>query len=103
MCIRDSIYIVCGPYFLCGVMDVMTGVLRGVGYSLLPMIVSLLGACAFRVLWVMTIFRAMPTMNCLMASYPVSWALTFSVLCVIFALLWQKLRRGFTPEELERR
>lgn len=99
----ERIYIVCGPYFLCGVMDVMTGVLRGVGYSLLPMIVSLLGACAFRVLWVMTIFRAMPTMNCLMASYPVSWALTFSVLCVIFALLWQKLRRGFTPEELERR
>lgn len=99
----ERIYIVCGPYFLCGVMDVMTGVLRGVGYSLLPMIVSLLGACAFRVFWVITIFRAMPTMACLMASYPVSWALTFSVLCVIFALLWRRLRRGFTPEELERK
>ena len=99
----ERLYIVCGPYFLCGIMDVMTGVLRGIGYSLLPMIVSLLGACAFRVLWVMTIFRAAPSMGCLMASYPVSWTLTFVVLCVIFARLWSRLRRSFTAEELGRR
>ena len=99
----ERLYIVCGPYFLCGIMDVMTGVLRGIGYSLLPMIVSLLGACAFRVLWVMTIFRAAPSMGCLMASYPVSWTLTFVVLCVIFARLWSRLRRSFTAEELDRR
>lgn len=99
----ERLYIVCGPYFLCGIMDVMTGVLRGIGYSLLPMIVSLLGACAFRVLWVMTIFRAAPSMGCLMASYPVSWTLTFVVLCVIFERLWSRLRRSFTAEELGRR
>ena len=99
----ERLYIVCGPYFLCGIMDVMTGVLRGIGYSLLPMIVSLLGACAFRVLWVMTIFRAAPSMGCLMASYPVSWTLTFVVLCVIFARLWSRLRRSFTAKELGRR
>ena len=99
----ERLYLVCGPYFLCGIMEVMTGVLRGIGYSLLPMIVSLLGACAFRVLWVMTIFRAAPSMGCLMASYPVSWTLTFVVLCVIFARLWSRLRRSFTAEELGRR
>jgi len=96
----ERLYIVCGPYFLCGIMDVMTGVLRGVGYSLLPMIVSLLGACVFRILWVMTVFAAVPTMTCLMVSYPVSWGLTFAVLAVIFALLWKKLKKGYTPEEL---
>ena len=86
----NRMYIVCGPYFLCGIMDVMTGVLRGVGYSLLPMIVSLMGACVFRIFWVMTIFAVNRTMDCLMISYPVSWALTFLVLVVIFAVLWKR-------------
>ena len=99
----ERIVIVCGPYFLCGIMDVMTGVLRGIGYSLLPMIVSLLGACAFRILWVMTVFAAAPSTTCLMLSYPVSWLLTFSVLVVIFCLLWRRLRRQYTPEELAAR
>lgn len=100
----NRMYIVCGPYFLCGIMDVMTGVLRGVGYSLLPMIVSLMGACVFRIFWVMTIFAANRTMDCLMISYPVSWALTFLVLVVIFAVLWKKkIRPRYTPEELAAR
>ena len=100
----NRIYIVCGPYFLCGIMDVMTGVLRGVGYSLLPMIVSLMGACVFRIFWVMTIFAANRTMDCLMISYPVSWTLTFFVLVVIFAVLWKKkIRPRYTPEELTAR
>ena len=99
----ERLYIVCGPYFLCGVMDVMTGVLRGIGYSLLPMVVSLMGACAFRILWVVTIFAAVPTMNCLMISYPVSWALTFAVLVVFFALLWRRIQAHYTPEEMARR
>ena len=95
--------IVCAPYFLCGMMDVMTGALRGIGYSLLPMIVSILGACAFRLFWVFTIFAAYPTLPCLMLSYPVSWLLTFSVLLVIFLVLWKKrLVPQFTREEMEK-
>ena len=95
--------IVCAPYFLCGMMDVMTGALRGIGYSLLPMIVSILGACAFRLFWVFTIFAAYPTLPCLMLSYPVSWLLTFSVLLVIFLVLWNRsFVPQFTREEMER-
>ena len=86
----ERMYIVCGPYFLCGMMDVMTGVLRGIGYSLLPMIVSILGACVFRLFWVFTVFAIAPTMTCLMLSYPVSWLLTFAVLLIIFNVLWKK-------------
>ena len=99
----ERLYIVCGPYFLCGLLDVMTGVLRGIGYSLLPMVVSLLGACAFRILWVMTVFAAVPTMNCLMISYPVSWGLTFAVLAFFFVILWRRICAHYTPEELARR
>ena len=98
----ERMWVVCAPYFLCGIMDVMTGVLRGIGYSLLPMIVSLMGACVFRIIWVMTVFAADHTMRCLMLSYPVSWALTFSVHTLIFCILWPKIRRQFTPEELAR-
>ena len=95
--------IVCAPYFLCGMMDVMTGALRGIGYSLLPMIVSILGACAFRLFWVFTVFAAYPTLPCLMLSYPVSWLLTFSVLLVIFLVLWNRsFVPQFTREEMAR-
>lgn len=95
--------IVCAPYFLCGMMDVMTGALRGIGYSLLPMIVSILGACAFRLFWVFTVFAAYPTLPCLVLSYPVSWLLTFSVLLVIFLVLWNRsFVPQFTKEEMDR-
>ena len=52
--------IICGTYFLCGLMDCMVGSLRGLGYSVLPMIVSLTGACGFRVFWIFTIFASLP-------------------------------------------
>ena len=99
----ERLYIVCGPYFLCGLLDVMTGVLRGIGYSLLPMVVSLLGACEFRILWVVTVFAAVPTMNCLMISYPVSWGLTFAVMAFFFVILWRRICAHYSPEELARR
>ena len=95
--------IIASTYFICGIMDVLCGALRGLGSTILPMIVSLLGACAFRILWVMTVFAAAPSMTCLMLSYPVSWLLTFSVLVVIFLVLWRRLRRQYTPQELAAR
>ncbi len=63
-------------YFLCGAMDVFAGAIRGIGYSVLPMTVSLVGACAFRVIWIFTIFRFWHTLTSLYISYPISWALT---------------------------
>ena len=96
----ERLYIVCGPYFICGIMDVMTGALRGIGYSVLPMIISLIGACAFRILWVMTLFKAYPTITCLMMSYPVSWGLTFIALIIAFAISFKKVRANYTAEEL---
>ena len=100
----ERMYIMHLSYFLCGIMDVLTGALRGIGYSMLPMFVSLMGACAFRILWVMTIFAAMPTMRCLIFSYPVSWILTALVLLVFFVLIWKyRFTKEFTPEELAQR
>ena len=64
---------------------------------------SLLGACAFRIFWVVTIFAAAPSMTSLMVSYPVSWALTFVVLVAIFVMLWKRIRAQYTPQELAER
>ena len=64
-------------YFFCGAMDVMVGQLRGIGYSIMPMIVSLTGACLLRVIWIFTIFAANPTLQTLYLSYPISWFATF--------------------------
>lgn len=92
--------IVCAPYFLCGMMEVMTGALRGVGFSLLPMAVSILGVCVLRIVWVMTVFKAIPTLGCLMISYPVTWLLTFVVLVILFARVWKRhVKPHFTDEE----
>ena len=81
-------------YCLCGLMDVVVGSLRGIGYSVMPMIVSLTGACLFRVVWIYTIFEASPTLDTLYLSYPLSWALTFGVHLLCYALVARpKLRK----------
>ena len=71
--------IILPTYFLCGNMDTMVGQLRGVGYSILPMIVSLSGACLFRILWIFTVFAHYHTLESLYLSYPASWGLTFLI------------------------
>lgn len=83
--------IICTTYCLCGMMDVMVGVLRGMGYSIMPMLVSLTGACLFRIVWIYTIFQHIRTLNCLYWSYPISWGLTFLVHLVCFAVVYCRL------------
>lgn len=76
------------PYFLCGLMDVSTGALRGMGASVTPMIISVLGVCGIRIGWILTIFQVpqFHTPQCLYISYPVSWTVTF--LCQLMAFWW---------------
>ena len=68
--------IFCATYFTCGIMDTCCGSIRGLGYSVLPTIVSLTGACSLRVLWIFTIFAANRSLTVLYLSYPVSWVIT---------------------------
>lgn len=81
-------YITC-MYFLLGSMDSSTGALRGLGFSLIPMFITLIGACAFRIIWVYTVFQipAYHTLDCLYLSFPISWVLTFLVQFTIFQAL----------------
>ena len=69
-------HIICTTYLLCGGMDVLASCLRGRGYSVLPMVVSLVGSCLLRLVWIATIFQLFHTTTMLYLSYPVSWILT---------------------------
>ncbi len=64
------------PYFLCGIMEVFMGVMRGLGYSITPMVVALSGACLFRIVWIHTVFAWIPRQEILFLSYALSWILT---------------------------
>ena len=85
--------IILPTYFLCGLMDVMVGQLRGIGCSIMPMLVSLTGACVLRIVWIMTVFAANPTLQTLYISYPVSWGVTFAAHLVCY-LVVSKRRLG---------
>ena len=80
-------------YFTCGTMDVCVGAIRGLGYAIMPMIVSLLGACGMRILWIYTVFRYEHTLQCLYISYPVSWILTTLVHLICFIIVFNKLKK----------
>ena len=67
---------ICCPYFICGMMDVLVGVLRGLGSSVIPMITSIVGACGLRLLWVAVVFPIYRTPSSLYMSYPVTWTIT---------------------------
>ncbi len=88
-------------YFLCGLMEVGTGIMRGLGKSITPMIVSLLGSCVFRVVWIYTVFALIPTPFVLYLSYPISWLMTGGTHFVFcYFTLRQQLREN-TPPMLE--
>ena len=84
---------ICTTYALCGMMDVMVGSLRGMGYSIMPMLVSLTGACLFRIVWIMTIFKAHHSLEILYVSYPFSWGLTFAAHLLCFLVVYGRIRR----------
>ena len=95
--------IVCLPYFLCGMMDATTGSLRGLGSSMLPMIISVMGACVLRVVWIYTIFQ-IPQFHSpqgLLISYPISWVLTFSCQLTAFLIVLRKHIKKHQPQPTE--
>ena len=86
---------ICGPYLLCGVMDVMVGSIRGMGYAILPMSISLVGACGLRLVWLATVYQIprFHTTQIIYMSYPVTWAITFLADVICFIIIWQIRKR----------
>ena len=80
-------------YSLCGMMDISVASLRGLGFSLLPTVVCLLGACVFRIVWIFTVFKANHTLSVLYMSYPLSWTLSSAVLIMGYLVIRKRIFR----------
>lgn len=79
-------------YFLCGIMDVYSGVIRGMGFSFTPMLVSMFFVCAFRVFWIYTIFERFHEQWVLYISYPVSWTITIIAYFFTYKIVRKKAK-----------
>ncbi len=91
------LHIISATYLLCGIMDVLASCLRGRGYSVLPMIVSLVGSCLLRLVWIATIFQLFRSTTTLYLSYPISWILTAAVHLICLLVVRRKLKKTETP------
>mgnify|MGYP007082990683 CR=1 FL=1 len=67
------------------------GGLRGLGYSVVPMLVSLTGACLFRVVWIFSVFAMHRTVTTLYLSYPVSWIITFTAHIICYIVIRRRM------------
>ena len=80
------------PCFLCGIMEAVAGVLRGLGYSVMPTVVTLVGACGFRIIWIQTIFKTWTSLEVLFLSFPISWVLTTIAHFIFYLVVTKKDR-----------
>lgn len=99
---KDPQVIACGveillyttvTYFLCGIMDLFPGALRGMGHSAVPMILSVIGTVGMRVFWIYLIFPAHHSLSILFISYPASWIFTIIMQVICFFLVRKKVHR----------
>ena len=83
--------VIAPTYFLCGMMDTTVGLLRGMGASVTPMVVSIMGVCVLRIVWILAIYPMDPTLTMLYISYPISWGITFAAHLCCYVHVKRKL------------
>lgn len=86
------------PHFLFAMMDVMAGVIRGLGYSVMPMVVALLGVCGFRMVWIgmLSSHEGWFVVENVYSAYPISWIFTLAVHTLCFMVVWPRIKKRFT-------
>lgn len=89
----ERLRLICLTYFLCGTMDVVTGSIRGLGPSVTPAVISLLGVCGLRIVWIYTVFAAHRSLMVLYLSYPVSWLITLVVNIICYAVFFKRWKK----------
>lgn len=91
----NRLIVIVSPYFLCGLMETIVGATRGMGESLKPMIVSILGVCGIRILWIFTIFKIYQTPFSLYISYPISWLITALLQLIFCVNTYKKIKSEY--------
>lgn len=102
---KIRLFVLASTYLLCGIMECLSYSLRALGKSITAMIISLIGACGFRLLWVNTLFLLNPTRYMLYLAWPISWVFTIAMYCVIYFPLVKKISKRMPlkipPKQLE--
>lgn len=91
----------CLPYFICGIMEVGSGILRGLGKSMTSMIVAISGICGIRLIWLYTIFKSFHSLEILYLSYPVTWTVTACAHFAFAIYFIKKMRRQSAEDPIE--
>lgn len=90
---KQRLFMVCVPYFLCGVMDVVCAALRSLNHALPSLINSVVGACVFRVVWMSTVFKHYNSIPSIFVSYPISWVFTLLLHLSMFIYFFNKSKK----------
>lgn len=93
--------IIACSYMVCGMMDVVVGSLRGLGYSFMPMLVSLIGVCALRIIWIATVFKIPEyhTIETIYYTYPISWAITLCAHLICYVFVRRRVGKKWEEEK----
>ncbi len=94
----ERLLYVCVPYFLCGLMEVLVGSIRGMGRSFLPMLFSIIAVCGVRLIWIYTVFAADRTFAMLFISYPVSWIAAIIMHFCTYLAVYKKVKNLLQPK-----
>ena len=88
-------------YFLCGIMDMLSASIRGLGNSVLPMIIGILGVCGIRLVWIYVFFPMEPLHNLtgLYLSYPITWVFCITALSIVLFFVYKKAKERMQSTE----
>lgn len=89
---------VCSLEGLTATYEVESAALRGMGKSLEPSIITILGTVVFRMIWLVTVFRWIPTYDMLMNVYIASWVFTGGLIFIVYVLYMRKLEKQFAEK-----
>lgn len=94
------IKLICTLYCLCGIMDTLVGGLRGLGHAIVPTIISLIGACALRIVYIFTLFRIHHSLSELYLTYPVSWFVTAFAQMIVLIIIYRKIIKSVNGDRI---
>ncbi|MBQ3041022.1 MAG: MATE family efflux transporter [Clostridia bacterium] len=89
----DRLKITFPIYFLAGIMGVMPGAIRGLGYSTAPSLIALFGACGIRIIWIYTIFKMYPSLSTLYLVHPITWVITNVALVITYIVCYKIVKK----------
>lgn len=96
---RKRMTVICLSQFVCSLMEITTGLLRGIFKPMPAMISSIAGVCGFRILWIETVFKKYHSYTLLYLSYPISWFISFAAQGILFLYYFKKYRNSLHSEE----